>query len=110
MRDVIGHSRVRRDARTRRGFAWFVALVAGALLPFAPVTTPAAQADPGTFDGVVTLQVDEGDSVDKGQVVATIEAMKMEASITAPKAGTVDRLAFTGTQQVEGGDLVLVLA
>ena len=64
---------------------------------------------PAPFDGVVTLQVDEGDSVDKGQVVATIEAMKMEASITAPKAGTVERLAFTGTQQVEGGDLVLVL-
>jgi pyruvate carboxylase len=64
---------------------------------------------PAPFDGVVTLQVDEGDSVDQGQVVATIEAMKMEASITAPKSGTVDRLAFTGTQQVEGGDLVLVL-
>jgi pyruvate carboxylase len=61
------------------------------------------------FDGVVTLQVEEGDSVDAGAVVATIEAMKMEASITAPKAGTVERLAFGGTQQVEGGDLVLVL-
>ncbi len=61
------------------------------------------------FDGVVTLQVEEGDSVDAGAVVATIEAMKMEASITAPKAGTVERLAFNGTQQVEGGDLVLVL-
>ena len=34
----------------------------------------------------------------------------MEASITAPVAGTVERLAFAGTQQVEGGDLVLVLA
>ena len=65
---------------------------------------------PAPFDGVVTLQVGEGDSVDQGQVVATIEAMKMEASITAPRSGTVDRLAFTGTQQVEGGDLVLVLA
>ena len=35
--------------------------------------------------------------------------MKMEASITAPVAGTVERLAFEGTQQVDGGDLVLVL-
>ena len=41
--------------------------------------------------------------------MATIEAMKMEASITAPVAGTVERLALDGTQQVEGGDLVLVL-
>ncbi len=64
---------------------------------------------PAPFDGVVTQQVAEGDSVEAGAVVATIEAMKMEASITAPKAGTVERLAFSGTQQVEGGDLVLVL-
>ena len=62
------------------------------------------------FDGVVTQQVEEGDSVEAGAVVATIEAMKMEASITAPKAGKVERLAFSGTQQVEGGDLVLVLS
>ena len=64
---------------------------------------------PAPFDGVVTLQVGEGDAVESGAVVATIEAMKMEASITAPRAGTVERLAFSGTQQVEGGDLVLVL-
>jgi pyruvate carboxylase len=62
------------------------------------------------FDGVVTLTVQRGDTVQAGQTVATIEAMKMEASITAPVAGTVERLALTGTQQVEGGDLVLVLA
>ena len=61
------------------------------------------------FDGVVTLQVSAGDAVEKGATVATIEAMKMEASITAPVAGTVERLAFEGTQQVEGGDLVLVV-
>jgi pyruvate carboxylase len=64
---------------------------------------------PAPFDGVVTQQVEEGDSVEEGAVVATIEAMKMEASITAPKTGKVQRLAFSGTQQVEGGDLVLVL-
>jgi pyruvate carboxylase len=42
--------------------------------------------------------------------VATIEAMKMEASITAPVGGTVERVAIQRTQQVEGGDLVLVIA
>jgi pyruvate carboxylase len=36
--------------------------------------------------------------------------MKMEASITAPVSGTVERLAFSGRHAaVEGGDLVLVL-
>ncbi len=61
------------------------------------------------FAGVVTLQVAEGDSVDDGQTVATIEAMKMEASITAHRAGTVTRLAIGAVQQVEGGDLLLEL-
>jgi pyruvate carboxylase len=41
--------------------------------------------------------------------VATIEAMKMEAGITAPKSGTVARLAIKTVQQVEGGDLILEL-
>jgi pyruvate carboxylase len=62
------------------------------------------------FDGVVTIGVSEGDHVEAGATVATIEAMKMEAAITAPVSGTVERLALDGTQQVEGGDLVLVLA
>jgi pyruvate carboxylase len=61
------------------------------------------------FAGVVTLQVGEGDEVEAGQTVATIEAMKMEASITAHQAGTVGRLAIGKVQQVEGGDLLLVL-
>ncbi|GAA4551849.1 pyruvate carboxylase [Pseudonocardia xishanensis] len=59
------------------------------------------------FGGVVTLQVDEGDSVSVGQTVATIEAMKMEASISAQRGGTVSRLAIGKVQQVEGGDLLL---
>ena len=62
------------------------------------------------FDGAVSVAVEEGASVGAGETVATIEAMKMEASITAPVAGTVERIALSGTQQVEGGDLVLVIA
>ncbi|CDQ43439.1 pyruvate carboxylase [Mycolicibacterium neoaurum] len=61
------------------------------------------------FAGVVTIGVDTGDTVQAGQTIATIEAMKMEASITAPKAGTVARIAVTGTAQVEGGDLLVIV-
>ena len=61
------------------------------------------------YDGAVTVTVTEGDTVEVGQTVATIEAMKMEASITAPVAGTVSRIAVRTTQAVEGGDLVLVI-
>jgi pyruvate carboxylase len=35
--------------------------------------------------------------------------MKMEAAITSPIAGTVSRLAVPTTQQVEAGDLLVVV-
>ncbi|MET7302921.1 pyruvate carboxylase [Embleya sp. NPDC005575] len=61
------------------------------------------------FSGVVTLQVAVGDEVEAGGTVATIEAMKMEASITAQSAGTVARLAIGPVSSVEAGDLLLEL-
>jgi pyruvate carboxylase len=62
------------------------------------------------FAGVVTVNVNGGDRVVAGQTIATIEAMKMEAAITAPKAGEVDRVAVSATAQVEGGDLLVVVS
>ncbi len=62
------------------------------------------------FAGVVTIGVSEGDKVTAGQTVATIEAMKMEAAITAPKAGAVERVTVSKTAQVEGGDLLMVVS
>ncbi len=61
------------------------------------------------FAGVVTVGVAAGDAVEAGATIATIEAMKMEAAITAPKAGTVERVAVAATAQVEGGDLLVVV-
>ncbi len=61
------------------------------------------------FAGVVTVNVATGDTVTAGQTIATIEAMKMEAAITAPKAGTVQRVAVAPTAHVEGGDLLAVI-
>ena len=78
------------------------------------VTKAAERADlsrPGQiaapFSGVVTLQVVEGAEVEAGQSIASIEAMKMEAAITATVAGTVRRLAIPKTQQVDAGDLLV---
>jgi pyruvate carboxylase len=62
------------------------------------------------FAGVVTVNVEVGDQADAGQTIATIEAMKMEAAITAPKAGKVSRVAVSATAQVEGGDLLVVVS
>ncbi|QUR66881.1 pyruvate carboxylase [Mycobacterium spongiae] len=61
------------------------------------------------FAGVVTVAVSVGESVSAGQTIATIEAMKMEAPITAPDDGTVERVAVSSTAQVEGGDLLVVV-
>jgi len=61
------------------------------------------------FSGVVTLQVEEGATVEAGQAVASIEAMKMEAAITSPIAGVVERVAIPKTQQVDAGDLLVVV-
>ncbi|MBN9606730.1 MAG: pyruvate carboxylase [Actinomycetales bacterium] len=76
----------------------------------------AEKADPGVpgqvaapFQGVVTLKVAAGDTVAAGQAVASIEAMKMEAAITSPVGGVVERLAIPPTQQVEAGDLLVVI-
>ena len=62
------------------------------------------------FGVVVTVMVPAGDRVAAGDAVASIEAMKMEASITTPVAGVVERIALAGTRQVDGGDLVVVAA
>ena len=61
------------------------------------------------FAGVVTLQIVEGARVEVGQPVASIEAMKMEATITSNITGIVRRLAIAKTQTVDSGDLILVV-
>jgi pyruvate carboxylase len=108
----------------QRGYRTVMATINGQLRPIsvrdrsvAAAVAAAEKADPSQpghvpapFQGVVTTVVSAGDKVGAGEVVATIEAMKMEASITAPVEGTVERLALSGTQAVEGGDLVLVLS
>ncbi|QUH04563.1 pyruvate carboxylase [Saccharopolyspora erythraea] len=106
-----------------RGIRTVMAILNGQLRPIQvrdrsvatdlPVAEKADRSNPGhvpaPFAGVVTLSAAEGDSVEAGQTVATIEAMKMEAAITAPQAGTVKRLAIGSVQQVEGGDLIIEL-
>jgi pyruvate carboxylase len=65
---------------------------------------------PAPFAGVVTVTIKVGDDVEAGQTVATIEAMKMEAAVSTPKAGKVTRIAVSPTAQVEGGDMLMVVS
>ena len=81
------------------------------------VTVKAAEkADPrrpgqvaAPFAGMVTPIVAEGDVVEAGAVVATIEAMKMEANITTPGRRHRAPARHRRGQQVEGGDLILAV-
>jgi pyruvate carboxylase len=58
---------------------------------------------------VVTVAVQPGDSVAKGQKLLTLEAMKMEATIYADRDGKVAELFVKPASQVETGDLLLTL-
>jgi pyruvate carboxylase len=107
-----------------RGFRTVMCTLNGQLRPVtardrsisstAPAAERAERGNPrhvgAPYDGVVTPVVSVGDKVAAGDVVATIEAMKMEASITAPQASTVERVVIDQSRQCEGGDLVVVLA
>lgn len=62
------------------------------------------------FSGVVTVAVSTGDELQAGQTIATIEAMKMEAAITTPLSGKVDRVVTNGPTKVEAGDLIIEIS
>ena len=56
---------------------------------------------------VVALHVVVGDDVAAGQVVAVVEAMKMEMPLTAPHAGRVARIAAAVGDMVDAGVAVV---
>jgi biotin carboxyl carrier protein len=58
---------------------------------------------------VVSVAVAVGDEVEAGQRLLSVEAMKMENELRAPRAGTIDRVAVGSGQTVELGDTLIVL-
>ena len=74
-------------------------------------------ADPGdimqigsSIPGMVSkVNVRSGDEVEENQVIAVIEAMKMETSITAPCAGKVKEVLVEAGQAVKARELLFVL-
>ncbi|UBH06374.1 pyruvate carboxylase [Leucobacter sp. Psy1] len=82
--------------------------VASAAAEKADRTVPGQVGAP--FSGTVTLKVEAGSRVETGEPIATIEAMKMEAAITAPVSGKIERLVFEGARAVDAGDLLAVIA
>ena len=52
---------------------------------------------------VVSVHVAPGDAVEAGDRLAVLEAMKMEHTLTAGRAGTVAELLASAGDQVEAG-------
>lgn len=81
----------------------------------APAAAPAAGGSgtkvpapmPGT---VLDIKVNVGDKVSANQVVAVLEAMKMENDIVTPVAGTVTAVNASKGQAVNSGDALITVA
>jgi len=58
---------------------------------------------------LLALFVGEGEAVEQGARVAIVEAMKMEHSLTAPRAGRVARIAAAVGDQVAQGARIMTI-
>ena len=58
---------------------------------------------------IVKVLVEVGDTVEAGDPICVLEAMKMENSIAAEKAGTVTEVRISVGDSVGGGDVVAVV-
>ena len=61
---------------------------------------------PGT---ILKINVVEGDSVNKGDVLLILESMKMENSITSPKTGSVTSVYVSEGDPVQHGETLIDL-
>ena len=81
--------------------------------PVAPPSgaAPNANAVQAPLSGTVArVLVEEGQSIEAGDVVVVLEAMKMETEITAPQSGTVAAVLVSAGTAVTGGQVLVELA
>lgn len=58
---------------------------------------------------IIAVLVAEGDSVEKGQGLVIVEAMKMENEVRSPIAGAVKEIKVKPGDTVEGGAVLIVV-
>lgn len=68
--------------------------------------TPVKAALPGT---VLKVLVEEGDSIEEGDVLAVVEAMKMETEIKSPVGGTVQSVEIEVGGHVQTGQILVTV-
>ena len=82
----------------------------------APERAPVAKAEPGNPDHVAapmpgmvsTVSVKPGDVVERGDMLLTIEAMKMEAGVRSERDGRIGDVLVQPGQQIDAKDLLVV--
>ena len=58
---------------------------------------------------IIAVTVSDGDQVEQGDMLFSVEAMKMEHAVLAPHDGTVDGVSIVAGEQVENGFPALIL-
>jgi len=58
---------------------------------------------------IISVKVKKGDSVKAGDVLCTLEAMKMENEVTAPKNGVIQEVTVKEGQTVNADDVLIVI-
>ena len=58
---------------------------------------------------ILSIDAAVGDRVDAGQVVLTLEAMKMENNVVAPISGVVSQISVGEGSEVASGQLLMVI-
>jgi pyruvate carboxylase len=58
---------------------------------------------------VTRVRVSKGDAVKKGQALLSLEAMKMEAAVYAPRDATIAEVLVETGSVVAAGDLLIVV-
>ncbi|MCD4719560.1 MAG: pyruvate carboxylase subunit B [Desulfobacula sp.] len=74
--------------------------------PAASVGTPVAAPMPGM---VIKYEKNVGDSVNEGETVVVIEAMKMENALPAPTSGVIKAVNYNSGDSVAKGDVLAVI-
>ena len=81
-----------------------------AAAPAAPVASGAGVEVKAPMQGkILDVKVKVGDSVSKGQVLAILEAMKLENEIVSPADGKVLSVVVNKDQTVNNQDLLVVI-
>ncbi|MGM0409346.1 MAG: biotin/lipoyl-containing protein [Bacillota bacterium] len=58
---------------------------------------------------ILSIRVNEGDSIDKNKVVMTLEAMKMETEIVSPANGKIAKILVSEGDKCKQGDKLAVI-